>query len=69
LIGCVGYRSREIFARDQAKHLNEPEWFEGPILYGFSFKNAAALPFRKYPGWMRFFPVGDGVPGKTVQAK
>ncbi len=57
LVECRSYRSAEAFARDQAKHLNDPSWFEKPILYGFAFANLTALPFRACPGWMRFFPV------------
>ena len=57
LVGCVSYRTPEKFAEDQKKHLNDPSWFEKPVLYGFSFANLSELPFRKYPGWMRFFAV------------
>jgi hypothetical protein len=57
LTGCVAYRSREAFAADQARHLNPPDWFSGPVLYGFTVANAVVLPFRPYPGWMRFFRV------------
>jgi hypothetical protein len=63
LVDCVAYRSREAFAVDQAKHLNDPAWFKGQVLYGFTFANATRLPFRSYAGWMRFFPVVlEGVP-------
>ena len=57
LIQCVGYRTLDSFVRDQGKHLNEPAWFELPILYGFIFTNLSAQPFHPCPGWMRFFPV------------
>lgn len=57
LTGCVLYRSLDGFCRDQKRHLNEPAWFEPPALYGFTFANASPLPFRRYSGWMRFFPV------------
>ena len=57
LLACLGYRSVEAFARDQAKHLNDPSWFKPPILYGFSFANLSPLSFHPCPGWMRFFPV------------
>jgi len=62
LTGCIVYRSPERFWADQGQHLNEPEWFHGSIMYGFTFANAVVLPFRKYPGWMRFFPVDDLCP-------
>ncbi len=57
LTDCFPYGSLETFVKDQERHLNEPSWFEPPIMYGFTFANALVLPFRKYPGWMRFFPV------------
>jgi len=60
LSDCVAYRSLDEFMKDAAAHLNEAEWYEEPLLYGFSFTNAEVLPFRTYPGWMRFFPVKDG---------
>jgi hypothetical protein len=56
---CRAYRSREEFARDQPEHLNDPEWFSGPVLYGFRFANLTELPFRPYPGWVRFFAVSE----------
>jgi hypothetical protein len=65
LTGCVAYRSREVFCQDQPQHLNEPDWFDGSLMYGFTFANAAAVPFRKYPGWMRFFPVDDRIPKRS----
>ncbi len=57
LTGCLTYRTLEDFKEDQARHLNELSWFQGPVLYGFTFEKLTPLPFRKYPGWMRFFPV------------
>lgn len=53
---CLTYRTLEVFARDQALHLNELSWFE-PTLFGFVFTNLTPLPFRAFPGWMRFFEV------------
>lgn len=71
LTGCFAYRSKEAFAKDRARHLNEADWFEPPLLYGFTLKNAEALSFRAYPGWMRFFPVEDDVlaPRKGARGK
>jgi hypothetical protein len=66
LIGCLAYRSLESFCKDQTRHLNEPEWFDGKIMYGFTFANLAVLPFRKYPGWMRFFPVEESWKGRRA---
>jgi len=59
LTGCVAYRTPELFAADAARHLNDPSWFEAAGLYGFTFDRLEVLPFRRCPGWMRFFPV-DG---------
>lgn len=57
LTDCVAYRTAEAFAQDRGRHLNDPAWFEPPVLYGFVFANTGPLPFRAYSGWMRFFPV------------
>ena len=64
LTGCDRYLTLERFLQDQAGHLNEPEWFEESGLYGFTFAEPEVLPFRSYPGWMRFFPVTEGDPRK-----
>ena len=56
LTDCRPYRTLEAFQADQNHHLNDPSWFESP-LYGFAFANLTVLPFRRYPGWMRFFQV------------
>jgi hypothetical protein len=60
LTGCLAYRSVELFAADQSRHLNDPSWYQTPVLYGFTFVNCTPLAFRPYPGWMRFFPVESG---------
>jgi hypothetical protein len=68
---CVEYRSAAAFQADQARHLNDPSWFEGPVLYGFTFTNLKPMRFRPYPGWMRFFPVEEeemGLPGRPGEA-
>ncbi len=57
LSACVPYRSLEAFAGDREQHFNEPAWFQPPVLYGFRFQDAQVLPFHRYAGWMRFFPV------------
>jgi hypothetical protein len=59
LTGCVTYRDLAAFAADQPRHLNELAWFEEPALHGFVFANLTVLPYRRYPGWMRFFRVPD----------
>jgi hypothetical protein len=68
LVTCVAYRSLDDFAADQSRHLNELSWFEEPVLYGFVFANLEVLPFRRYPGWMRFFAVGDAAPPRARPA-
>jgi len=62
LTHCLPYRTKEAFAADKERHWNDPAWFEPPILYGFAFANLTLLPFRPYPGWMRFFAVEDESP-------
>lgn len=57
LTECRAYRSQEAFAVDQIRHLNDPTWFQAPVLYGFVFAALKEVPFRPYPGWMRFFSV------------
>jgi hypothetical protein len=59
LTGCLTYRTPEEFAADRERHLNEPLWFKPPVLYGFTFAAMKPLPFRRLPGWMRFFPVPE----------
>jgi hypothetical protein len=58
LTGCVKYEKIEPFLADQARHLNNPTWFQ-PGLYGFAFADLQPLPFHPCAGWMRFFPVPD----------
>ena len=57
LTGCLAYRTVAAFAADAELHLNDPSWFQGPVQYGFTIANPTALPFRAFPGWMRFFRV------------
>jgi hypothetical protein len=59
LVDCVVYRTLEVFAADRNCHWNEPDWFSGPVLFGFVFANMAPVPFRRYAGFPRFFPVID----------
>lgn len=61
LTGCRTYRTPAEFAADQELHLNAPDWFR-PVLYGFTFAQPERLPFRRYPGWMRFFTVDEATP-------
>jgi hypothetical protein len=57
LTGCIAYRTAQAFQRDRLLHLNAPDWFQPPVLYGFTFTRPAVLAFRRFPGWIRFFPV------------
>jgi hypothetical protein len=59
LTQCVTYRALDEFVNDQAKHLNDPSWFESPPMYGFTFDRPTLLPFRPYAGWFRFFVVDE----------
>jgi len=59
LTSVIAYRSPPVFVADRARHLNDPAWFHPPRLYGFVFANARPLPFRPYPGNVRFFTVED----------
>jgi len=69
LTGCIAYQSLETFAADRARHLNDPSWFRPPVLYGFIFEQLTPLPFRPYPGWMRFFRVEADVPARVKAAE
>jgi hypothetical protein len=62
LIECVRYETAAVFAADEKVHRNDPSWFAKPVLYGFRFTNLEVVPFRAYPGWMRFFPVREDNP-------
>jgi hypothetical protein len=67
LTGCITYRTAQAFAADQERHLNEPDWFRPPVLYGFTLANPAPLPFRPYPGRVRFFVVEDDLPRRRAK--
>jgi hypothetical protein len=68
LVGCRSYRTPETFAADRGLHLNDPTWFQPPVLYGLTFTNLVPLPFRPYPGWMRFFVVEDEPPRRRANS-
>jgi hypothetical protein len=59
LTHCIEYCSPDAFTADRERHLNESTWFEPPKLFGFVFSSLKVLPYRRYPGWMRFFEVGE----------
>ena len=66
LVGCLAYRTQHAFLADRGRHLNDPAWFQLPVLYGMVFENLTPLSFRPYPGWMRFFPVQDEIPQRRT---
>jgi hypothetical protein len=57
LTGCIVYRTADSFTADRRRHLNDPAWFRGRRLYGFTFTNMRPLPFRPCTGALFFFPV------------
>lgn len=60
LIECVEYRTRAAFEAEADRHLNAPEWFRPPVMYGLVFASPVTVPFVSCPGQTRFFYV-DGV--------
>jgi hypothetical protein len=63
LVGCRYYDTAEEFSADASLHLNDPGWFAPPRLYGFEFRAARPLPFRRFTGFTMFFRVADAEPG------
>jgi len=57
LAGCVLYRTAAGFAADGPRHLNPPDWFEPPRMYGFVFRGGEPVPFLPCKGSVRFFTV------------
>lgn len=57
LVECRAYRTAAEFTADCGRHLNDPSWFQPPVLYGFRFEQLWVVPFQPCPGWMRFFRV------------
>ena len=56
---CRAYSQLANFVADASLHLNDPSWFQEKGLHGFVFQNAKALPFRAWPGNVRFFTVEE----------
>ena len=65
LVECRAYHTLEAFAADKGKHLNDPGWFQEPVLYGFVMVNAMPLP---YPFLSRVDAVLPG-PGASAAEK
>jgi hypothetical protein len=59
LTDCRTYRTGADFKADCACHLNDPSWYRDGVLYGFVFAKPSPLPFRRLPGWVRFFRVEE----------
>lgn len=58
LVACRAYHTPESFVADQPRHLNDPSWFQPPVLYGFEFTDLALIsPPISCPGQVRFFRV------------
>jgi hypothetical protein len=57
LTECISYRSAEQFAADQQQHLNAPDWFRPPCMYGFRLRHPETLSFRRFSGNVKFFTV------------
>lgn len=57
LAACILYRTPAGFAADAARHLNRPEWFESPRMYGFQFRGGEPVQFVRCRGSVRFFSV------------
>jgi hypothetical protein len=56
---CRRYETLAAFAADSGLHLNAPDWFLPPRLYGFVFRDMRAVSFYPYTGQTMFFAV-DG---------
>ena len=61
LTDCVGYPTAGAFAADMGRHLNAPDWYVGPGLFGLAFRDLRPVPFVRCPGQTFFFRV-EGFP-------
>jgi hypothetical protein len=52
LTDCVAYRTRDSFAADREKHLNDPAWFETPAMYGFETMERRSRPRSGFLGFV-----------------
>ena len=57
VVECLTYSSLRRFTRDRQLHFNEPSWFLPPRMFGFRFAEPKIVPFRSFPGQVKFFPV------------
>jgi uncharacterized protein (UPF0264 family) len=65
LVDCRAYTTSEAFAADRQLHLNDPSWFQPPVMYGFVFKDTKPLPFHRFSGSLYFFDVDEARPGTS----
>lgn len=56
---CRTYATAEAFAADAPAHLNDPDWFTPPRLFGFVIRDARAVGFYPCTGKTMFFEVPD----------
>lgn len=61
LIECQEYRSRNAFAAEADDHLNAPDWFVPPVMFGLRVVAPVPVPFFACSGQTRFFYLA-GVP-------
>ncbi|MGE3805406.1 MAG: ASCH domain-containing protein [Gemmataceae bacterium] len=60
LVDCKSYRDRRSFGADRRRHhLNDPDWFEEPGLFGFVFEDLNVRPFCPCIGAVRFFTIEE----------
>jgi hypothetical protein len=57
LTACFLYRTSVGFVTDAHRHLNAPNWFTPPRMYGFEFQNAFLLPYFACKGSIRVFSI------------
>ena len=55
--GGRAYETAEAFAADAGLHLNAPDWFAPPRLYGFVFREVHPVAYHPCPGQTFFFAV------------
>jgi hypothetical protein len=57
ITGCVRYESPGSFLCDRHLHLNEPDRFRPPVMYGLTLTGPRLLEFRPVIGNVKFFSV------------
>jgi hypothetical protein len=60
LIDCIAYTTRAAFVADRPQHCNAADWYQPPVMYGFRFLDAAAVPLVPCAGNTGFFRVPTG---------